>query len=120
MAKQKDDTHLTREEMREWLHDEVKLVMKAADLQVRDATDFATAYIAGRINAEEASNRMFRYDCRWGESKLIAAMSDDKMSDEDILRRRDEEISTLLGPDLATGSSLWTERQRPRRRGKNR
>jgi len=120
MKQQRDDTHLTREEMREWLHDEVRLVMKVADLQVRDATDFASAYIAGRINAEEASNRMHRYDCRWGESKLMGALSDDKMSDEDILRRRDEEITKQLGLDVRSGSSLWTDRQRPRRREKNR
>jgi hypothetical protein len=119
MAKQKDDTYPTREEMREWLHDEIQLVMKVADLQVRDAVDLATAYIAGRITTEEASDRMYRYDCRWGESKLIAALSGDKMSDEDILRRRDEELAKQIKLKMPSESSLWTERQSPRRHDRN-
>jgi hypothetical protein len=120
MAKSKDDTNLSKEEMRWWLGEEVRRVMKAADLQVRDATDFVTAYIAGRLSADEASARMYRYGSRWGESNLMTAMSKPNMSDDEILNRLDEEVGLApqsLG-ELPPSQGKWSGRRPTGPRGK--
>jgi hypothetical protein len=76
-------------DMAGWLRDEVRLVTKTAELQLKEATDFVTAYLTGKISGEEAMTRAMAYDRRWGESKLIAAMPDEATSDKEILRRLD-------------------------------
>jgi len=88
-----DNEKLTSEDMRLWLRDEVRRVMKNAELQIKDATDFVTAYAAGTMSPAEADARMALYDSRWGESRLIAAMPREGMTDEEILRNLDSDVS---------------------------
>ena len=88
MAKTDDDLY-TPKEMRQWLEREVRDVMKAAELRIKDATDFVTAYAVGEISAKEAAERMARYDDRWRES-ILGVTIEEGMSNQEILRRRDE------------------------------
>src|ERR1017187_2242772 len=87
MAKTDDDLY-TPKEMRQWLEREVRDVMKAAELRIKDATDFVTAYAVGEISAKEAAERMARYDDRWRES-ILGVTIEEGMSNQEILRRRD-------------------------------
>jgi hypothetical protein len=103
MAKS-NDTIFTLEEVRQWLQREVGHVMKEAELRVKDATDFVTAYATGKISAKEAAERMSRYDGRWGEASLIVAMPHEGMTNEEILRR--------LDLDRATPEEGWTKHSR--------
>jgi len=86
----KDET-ITPADLRQWLGREIAQVMKEAELRVKDATDFVTGYATGKISEKEASERMAQYDRRWGESALIAAMTHEGMTDEEILRGLDAE-----------------------------
>jgi hypothetical protein len=104
MAKS-DDDNLTPEDMRVWLHDEVMRLLKEADLRIKDATDFVVEYGVGNLTAAEAMHRMTQYQRRWGESNLIAVMSDEKMSNEEILRRLDSERSAIL-------QEHWTKKEK--------
>jgi ribulose kinase len=82
---------LSPAEMREWLQREVTHVMKEAELRIADAADFVTAYATGKLSPQEASERMKRYDNRWGEATLLGIMSEQGMTNEEILRRLDED-----------------------------
>jgi len=77
---------ISAKDMRQWLQEEVRRVMKVAELQVRDATDFVTAYSSGELSAEQAMGRMMQYDTRWGEGVLLAAMPDENTPNEQISR----------------------------------
>jgi hypothetical protein len=85
-----DDDSLTPRDMRQWLQQEVLGVMKAAELRVKDATDFVTAYAVGEITPEQAMERLDRYQSRWQEPIPGVAVAEG-MSDEKILRARDRE-----------------------------
>jgi hypothetical protein len=88
MAKPDDDLY-TRKEMRQWLEREVRDVMKAAELRIKDATDFVTAFAVSEISAKEAAERMARYDDRWRES-ILGVTIEEGMTNQEILRLRDE------------------------------
>jgi hypothetical protein len=96
---------LRADDLRVWLRDETRRVLKAAELQLRDATEFVTDYALGRITSEEVDDRMSRYGARWGESRLVAAMPHENTPDEEILRRLDEEHEH--------GLKKWQERTLP-------
>jgi hypothetical protein len=97
MAKSDENT-LSPHEMGNWLREEVRRVMKTAELQITDATDFVTGYTTGKLSGKEATERFDRYGSRWGESPLISAMPKPGMSNEEILRRLDAEIEELDNP----------------------
>ena len=63
-----EPNHLSAEEMRVWLLDETRNVLKEAELRVRDATEFTTAYAMGKLSPAQAHERLRRYDARWGEA----------------------------------------------------
>jgi hypothetical protein len=107
-----DDKTITPADMRQWLGREIAHVMKEAELRVRDATEFVTAYASGEIAEKELSERMNRYDARWGETTLQAAMAGEQMGDEEILRRLDAERTVT--------NSDWSERLKKTRLGPSR
>jgi hypothetical protein len=96
-----NDIVFTREELRQWLQREVGHVMKVAELRVIDATDFVTAYATGKMSAKEASERMSRYDRRWGEANLLGVMPEEGMTNEELLRR--------LNLDRSTPATDWAK-----------
>lgn len=87
-----DDT-FTPAEMRQWLQREVREVMKAAELRIKDATDFVTGYATGEISAKQAAERMTQYDARWGEP-IWGVSVEENMSNAEILRLRDQAASS--------------------------
>jgi hypothetical protein len=92
-----NDEPLSSDDARQWLGREIAHVMKEAELRVKDATDFVTAYATGKISEREVSERMDQYDRRWGEATLLAAMANEGMADNEILRRLDAERATNTG-----------------------
>jgi hypothetical protein len=91
-----DDTTMTREDMRLWLKDEVRLVTKCAELQLKEANDFVTQYLAGKLSPNEAMEKMLRYEERWGEPKLAVAMPREEIPDGEIIKRLDAERKEWL------------------------
>jgi hypothetical protein len=87
---------LSPEEMQGWLKEEIRDLAKAHELRIKEATDFVTAYASGKISPEEATERLLRYDRRWGEALYGATASTD-LSDEAILSAIDRARETALG-----------------------
>lgn len=79
-----ESAHLSPQEMREWLSQEVKDATKALELRLKEATDFVTAYALGEISAAKAAESHWKYDQRWGEA-LLGATAAKGATDEQIL-----------------------------------
>jgi hypothetical protein len=67
MATKAKGAHLNRKEMQAWLNEEIRDVLKECDLRVRDATDFTTGYLTGKLTAEQANERFDAYYERWDD-----------------------------------------------------
>lgn len=80
---------LDAEEMSEWLKDEISDIRRAAELRIKDATDFVTAY-AGGISRKKAEDLFFAYTQRWGDVIPGVGYPPEDMSDEQILETLDE------------------------------
>jgi hypothetical protein len=74
--------------MQRWLEREIVDIKRAAELRIKDATEFVTAYSKGEISRDEAADRSFAYAERWGDAIPGVARSQD-LSDEEILARID-------------------------------
>jgi hypothetical protein len=85
-----DHENPTPREMREWLAQEVRDVIKGMELRIKDATDFVTAYAVGEIDAKELERRQRIYTNRWGDA-IPGVFTSEGMSNEEILRKRDNE-----------------------------
>src|ERR1700683_4740522 len=60
--------YATPQELRSWLSQEIKDMTRAFDLRLREATDLVTAYSLGDLTPEQADERSWRYQHRWGEA----------------------------------------------------
>lgn len=100
---------LSPQEMQGWLRDEIRDSAKAHELRAKEATEFVTAYASGKISAEEAEERLYQYDKRWGEA-LYGATASPGVSDEAIVRAIDKARETAFG--RRTGK-FGNERQGP-------
>jgi hypothetical protein len=85
-----NENTLTREEMRQWLEQEVRDLTKATELRLSDATEFVMAYALGKMTATEAMERLTRYGNRWGDSPIPGVYTDKNMTDDEIIRRLEE------------------------------
>lgn len=56
------------DDMAAWMAQEVRDSAKAFELRVREATQLAAEYSAGRLSEAEAIERLSKYDKRWGEA----------------------------------------------------
>jgi len=90
MPSPKDD-YLSPEEMKRWLEEETADVKRAAELRLKEAAGFVTAYANGEISAKEAADRSYEYDCRWGEA-LPGVWRSQGVPDDVILRTIDETL----------------------------
>lgn len=88
-GKRQKSQDLSVEEMRQWLATEVRNVIKEADLRVKDATEFTTAYTLGKLTPKQAMARLSRYDGRWREPLYGVAAADFK-TDEELVAKIDE------------------------------
>jgi hypothetical protein len=111
------DDHYTPEELRRWLQQEVRDVMKGAELRIKDATDFVTAYAVGAISPEAASERKTTYECRWGDAMPRGIETKEGMANEDILRQIDIKAS-MVEPGSYADKWLKEQRKDPTGRGK--
>jgi hypothetical protein len=93
---------LSADDMRRWLGEEVRNVLKECELRVRDATGFTTAYAAGELSPKEAHKRLSRYEERWHDAlegiyassfktddAILAAIDKAERSDRSFLARLD-------------------------------
>ena len=99
----------TPEDMRQWLQQELRDLTKATELRVKDATDFVTAYALGKITAEEAADRLSRYQYRWGDSPIPGVATEENTPNDEILRRLDDGLPPTV-------KRLLEERERKHRR----
>jgi hypothetical protein len=106
---EKDDD-CTVEDMTSWLHQETLELTKAMELRMKEATDFVSAFASGRITAQEAENRLQRYQDRWGDSAVPGVTIVEGMTDEDILKKLDQRID----PEVRR-LPWWQERDRSER-----
>lgn len=83
-----EEEYLSAKDMRSWAEQEKPDLAKAAELRLRELNAFVTAYENGKLTPEEATERMFRYDHRWGEA-LRGASAGGGISDEEILAKID-------------------------------
>lgn len=83
-----EDAVLTPTEMRQWLQREVREVLKAAELRVKDATEIVTGYAVGDLTPQAAMDRFDLYNKRWSEP-IPGVVTAEGMTDEEILHRRD-------------------------------
>jgi hypothetical protein len=84
-----DPDTMSVQELQGWLREEVRDSAKAHELRTKEATQFVEDYAAGKITGEEAMNRLYAYDLRWGDVLPGTTASPGK-SDEQILSEIDE------------------------------
>jgi hypothetical protein len=84
-------------EMEEWLQREIADIRRAAELRIKDATAFVTAYSKGEISQGEADERSYQYSRRWGEP-IFGVFRTEGLSDEQILKQLDEANRKLHSP----------------------
>lgn len=66
------------------LKHEIINAMKAADLRLREFSEFTAQYAAGKITAEEAMDKYFHYEQKWGEA-LPGVPRAEGLSDAEIV-----------------------------------
>jgi len=97
--------------LREWLAQEVRDVTRASELRLRDATEFVTAYASGKLTPEEADERWWRYQDRWGEALPGVFFSETK-TDEQIVETIDKSLEVTNGPYRSARSVRETYERR--------
>jgi hypothetical protein len=103
MADQNDaEDHLSPQELRRWLGEELRDLAKAFQLRASEATSFVTAYALGEISPAEAAERLELYDKRWGEALPGTIASPDK-TDEQIIAAIDRTREQQFRQKLASG-----------------
>jgi hypothetical protein len=88
---------LSPADLQQWLRQELADSAKAFELRSKEAAEFVNAYAAGKISAEEAEDRHWRYEHRWGEA-LPGVHAGEHMTDQQILRAIDRAIEEAEGP----------------------
>ena len=73
------------EEMKTYLKDEIREVRRAADLRIREFTDFTNAYAAGELTPEQAMDKFHRHMDKWGDSFPGLMPHDSNLSDAQII-----------------------------------
>jgi hypothetical protein len=59
--------HLSQADLQAWLTRETAAAKVEFDLRVKEATDLVSQFVSGQISQEEANDRYWRYQQRWGE-----------------------------------------------------
>jgi hypothetical protein len=74
-----------------WVKQESADVTKSCELRLKELEELSRAYLAGEISSEQANTLKARYHDRW-EDPLSVACTGPGISDEQIVKRIDEEI----------------------------
>ncbi|WP_263377232.1 hypothetical protein [Granulicella aggregans] len=72
------------EDLRQWLNEESRRVMKEAELRIIDATELVTGFLTGHISREEAQERSAEYHRRWGDALRDVPELKDGMTAQEI------------------------------------
>lgn len=59
--------YLTQADLEEWIKRETAAVEEEYRLRVKEATDLVSQFLSGQISQEEANDRYWRYQQRWGD-----------------------------------------------------
>jgi hypothetical protein len=102
---------LTPDEVQKWLQQELADLAKAAELRTKEATDLAKAYAAGKISPQEAEERLWNYDQRWGEA-LSGTHVSKGATDEQILAAIDEARNPQFANRLMAKGKLDSNRRK--------
>jgi hypothetical protein len=89
-----ESMHLSVEEMRGWLLQEIKDLEKASELRIKEAKALVEAYAKGELTPEGASKRLTIYEDRWGEA-LPGTHAMPHMTDEAIAEKIDKTRATV-------------------------
>jgi hypothetical protein len=103
-----ESRHLSVSQMRNWLSEELRNVLKECELRVREATALTAAYAAGELTPAEAHKRFREYDNRWSEA-LGGVLASSYRTDEELIGAIDRNNAAQF---KGTG---WSERQHGRR-----
>ncbi len=85
------------EGMSVWLKDEISDIRRAAELRIKDATEFVTAYVRGATSRRQAEDHCFHYSQRWGDVIRGVGNPPADMSDEQILKTLEAKRIELWG-----------------------
>jgi len=77
------------QEMEGWLQREIADIKRAAELRIKDATAFVTAYSKGQISQDEAGERSCQYSRRWGEP-IFGVFRSEGLNDDELLKQLDD------------------------------
>jgi hypothetical protein len=81
--------YLSPKDIQKWALQEITDSAKAHELRAKSATEIATAYALGELNPEQAQERLFQHDHRWGEA-LPGTHAFPASTDENILASIDK------------------------------
>ena len=101
IKEQQGSDTLSVEEMRELLQSEIRATTKAADLRIREFSNFANAYAAGEMTPEQAMDAVIHFQEKWGPA-IPGIFKVEGMSDAEI----------TAAVELAAGSHTSRQKQR--------
>jgi len=78
------DDVISAKDMRAALDKEVRTVMKAAELRIREFTQFTQAYTAGEITPADATEKYMHHMDKWGDALPGVARAAQNLTDEEI------------------------------------
>jgi hypothetical protein len=112
MADSEND-HLTPQDMRSWLREELAALTKETQLRTSDAVDFVTAYSDGKLTPEQANERLSNYAARWGDP-LRGVYVEPGMTDQEVVAAVDKRRA---GEDVDPAYRKLLDQQRGPRGG---
>jgi hypothetical protein len=88
------DEPISVKDMKDALADEIREVMKDAQLRIQEFSALAAAYAAGEITPHEATDRYMEYKDKWGDPLPGVKRSSKYLSDEEIVA----DMNKAFGP----------------------
>jgi len=93
------DDVISVKDMRSALQKEIQIVMKAADLRIREMAKLTEAYVAGEISPSEATERYMHHLDKWGDplpgvTRAAHILTDEQIS-ADMERALDSHTSRI-------------------------
>jgi hypothetical protein len=90
MSESSEEDHLTVNDVKAWLRQELRDLERAHRLRVEEATHFVTEYEQGRLSPAEAEAHMSEYVDKWGDSPIPGVATTDEMTDREVYQKMDE------------------------------
>jgi hypothetical protein len=94
------------EELLDWFAQEARDMAKAFELRTKDGNELVTDYSAGKYSPKEASEKLARYERRWGEA-LFGAHAAEGITDQELLAIIDEARGRQISHGTKRGSSSF-------------